>query len=226
MSGHPERAARDHGEGQALRGRDRTLEPGRRRGALSARMARFFVDRPIVAIVIAIVTVILRPGVDGRPADRAVPRDHPAPDPDQDHLHRRRRGDHRAVGRDAARAADERRRQDALHAVDQRQRRHDDADRHLRRRDRSQHRPGQRAEPRLPGRSRTCPPTSTSSASRIAARSACRWWWSRSTRRTAPTTRCSSATTRTSTSTTRSTACRASARSSSSARPSTRCGSG
>ncbi len=36
------------------------------------------------------------------------------------HLHRRRRADDRAVGRHAARAADERRRQHALHAVDQR----------------------------------------------------------------------------------------------------------
>ena len=43
------------------------------------------------------------------------------------HVHRRRRADHRAVGGDAARAADERRRRHALHAVDQRQRRHDDS---------------------------------------------------------------------------------------------------
>ena len=93
-----------------------------------------------------------RAGRDAGAADRAVSRHHPAADQRLGHLHRRRRADHRAVGRHAARAADERRRQHAVHAVDQRQRRHDAADRHLRRRDRSEHRSGQRPEPDGAGR--------------------------------------------------------------------------
>ncbi len=83
--------------------------------------------------------------------DRAVPVDHPPADPDPDHLHGRRRRDHRAVRGHAPRAADERRRQDALHAVHERQRRDDDPHRHVRRGERGQHRPGERAEPRVPG---------------------------------------------------------------------------
>ena len=43
-------------------------------------MSRFFINRPIVAIVIAIVTVLGRPGRDAGAADRAVPRHHPAAD--------------------------------------------------------------------------------------------------------------------------------------------------
>ncbi len=128
-------------------------------------------------------------------------------------LPRRRRADHRAVGRDAARAADERRRQHALHAVDQRQRRHDDADRHVRRRHRPEHRPGQRPEPHGAGaaepaaRGQPVRPDDAQAdrpadADRVALLA-----------EAAPTTRCSSPTTRTSTSSTRSTACPASARS-------------
>ncbi len=114
-------------------------------------MARFFVDRPIVAIVISDRHRDPRPRVHDRPAHRAVPVDHPSPDPDPDHVHGRGRRDHRAVGGDPPRAADERRGQDALHAVHERERRHHDPDRHLRRGERSQHRPGERAEPRVPG---------------------------------------------------------------------------
>ena len=110
-------------------------------------MSRFFIRRPIVAIVIAIVTVL--GGLVALPAlpIAQFPADRPAADQRDRDLYRRRRAHHRAVGRDAARAADERRRQHALHAVDQRQRRHDDADRHVRRRHGAEHRPGQRAEP-------------------------------------------------------------------------------
>ena len=90
-------------------------------------------------------------GEPGRPARRPVPVDHPARHPDRDHLHRRGRPHHRAVGGHADRAADERRGQDALPPVHQRQRRDHDAVGDLRRGDRGQHRPGQRAEPGGPG---------------------------------------------------------------------------
>ena len=64
-------------------------------------MARFFVDRPIVAIVIAIVTVILGlVSMTGLPIAQ-FPSIIPPADPDPDHLHGRGRRDHRAVGGDA-----------------------------------------------------------------------------------------------------------------------------
>ena len=47
-------------------------------------MSRFFIRRPIVAIVIAIVTVLGGLVALERPADRAVPADRPA----ADHRHR------------------------------------------------------------------------------------------------------------------------------------------
>ena len=65
--------------------------------------------------------------------------------------HRRRRAHHRAVGRDADRAADERRRPHALHPVDQRQRRHDEPGRHVRRRHRRRHRQRAGPQPLLAG---------------------------------------------------------------------------
>ena len=114
-------------------------------------MTRFFVDRPIVAIVIAILTVILGVVALVRPPHRAVPVHHSPRHPDPDHVHGRRRAHHRAVGGHADRAADERRGEDALRPVHERRRRHHDAVRHLRRGDRRQHRPGERAEPRGPG---------------------------------------------------------------------------
>ena len=110
-------------------------------------MARFFIDRPIVAIVIAILTVLL-----GLVAMVGLPiAQYPDIVPPLIQIQGSFPGadavDRRAVGGDAARAADERRREHALHAVDERQRRHDDPARHLRRRHRPQHRQGPRAEP-------------------------------------------------------------------------------
>ena len=119
-------------------------------------MAKFFIDRPIVAIVISIVMTIV-----GAIAYLQLP---VAQFPDivppeiqvQDDLHRRRRAHGRAIGRDAHRAADERRRSDELHAVGERQRRHDQADGELRGRHRSEHRPDPVADAREPGVSRSC----------------------------------------------------------------------
>ncbi len=85
----------------------------------------FFINRPIVAMVIAIVTVIV-----GLIAMRGLPlAQFPEIVPPQIVVSTTYTGadarHHRAVGRHADRAADERRGQHALHAVDQRQRRHE-----------------------------------------------------------------------------------------------------
>ena len=189
-------------------------------------MSEFFIGRPIVAIVIAIVTVLI--GVVAMPACRSrSSRDHSAADQRDGDIHRRRRAHDRAVGRDAARAADERRRRHALHAVDQRERRHDEPDRHVRRRHRSRHRQRARQEPLSRRRSRSCPPdvknfgvtmqevARVPAAGRLAvlARRPLRRDVSRQLRAT-------------STSTTRCCACRASATSATSAPATTRCASG
>ena len=110
-------------------------------------MAAFFIRRPIVAIVIAIVTVLgglvsLRVAAGG-----AVPEHRAATDHRDGDLQRRRRADHRAIRGDAARTAGQRRRRHALHAVDQRQRRVDAADGDVRHQHQPQHRSGQRPEP-------------------------------------------------------------------------------
>ena len=95
-------------------------------------MAAFFIRRPIVAIVIAIVTVL-----GGLVSLRSLPvAQFPNIVPPQIIVtatyQRRRRADHRAIRRDAPRTAGQRRRRHALHAVDQRQRRVDAADGDLR----------------------------------------------------------------------------------------------
>ena len=54
-------------------------------------MYRFFINRPIVAMVIAILMVLVGPGLDAHAAHLAVPQHRPAGDPHPDHLRRRRR---------------------------------------------------------------------------------------------------------------------------------------
>ena len=90
------------------------------------------------------------------PADRAVPADPAAAGQPDDDVHGRRRADDRAVGGDADRAADERRRSDALHPVDQRQRRVDEPGRDVRRRHRPGHRQRPRQQPLLAGAAASC----------------------------------------------------------------------
>ena len=80
-----------------------------------------------------------------------VSRHRAAADHRRRHLHRCRRAHDRAVGRDAAGAAVERRGRHALHAVHERQRRHRPGADHVRHRYRPQHRSGQRAEPARAG---------------------------------------------------------------------------
>ena len=100
------------------------------RGAATAARARdvraFFIRRPIVAMVIAILTVL-----SGVVSLLGLPiAQFPQILPPQVNLTTtytgRRRAHDRAVGRDAHRAADERRRPDALHPVDERERRVDE----------------------------------------------------------------------------------------------------
>ncbi len=62
------------------------------------------------------------------PADRAVSRDRPADGPGDHDVHRRERHRRRSLRRHAARTEDQRRRKRHLHEVDQRQRRHVDAE--------------------------------------------------------------------------------------------------
>ena len=114
-------------------------------------MARFFVNRPIVAMVLVHRHGDAGPRGDAGAADRAVPRDRPADGADHDDVRRRQRHRRRSRRRDAARAEDQRRREGHLHEVDQRQRRHVDVEGVLRGRQQPRH--GQRpdAEPRVGG---------------------------------------------------------------------------
>ena len=114
-------------------------------------MARFFVNRPIVAMVISIITVLLGVvAMSGLPISQ-YPGDRAADDPGHHDLHRRQRDRRRGVGRDAARAADQRRREHDLHEVDQRQRRHVDAEGLVRGRVEPRHEQRAHAEPRVRG---------------------------------------------------------------------------
>ncbi len=162
-------------EGQAGDGRDpetlrlpATADPGASpkpagrpgAGGKVDPMYRFFIRRPIVAMVIAIVTVIIglvsMAGLPVAQYPNIVP---PEILMQATYRGRRRAGD-RAVGGRPPRAADERRGQHELHVFPQSQQRADAADRELRRQDRSEHRPGTHpvcGSPRRNGSSRsTC----------------------------------------------------------------------
>jgi len=81
-------------------------------------MAKFFINRPIVAIVIAIVMVIV--GVVASSVCRLPSIPHRSSgNRHQHHLRRRGRADGGAVGRDPDRTGDERRRQPELHVFAQ-----------------------------------------------------------------------------------------------------------
>ena len=112
-------------------------------------MAKFFVDRPIVAMVLVHHHGDAGPGGDAGAADRAVPRDRPADGADHHDVCRRGRRRRRSRRRDAARTEDQRRREGHLPEVHQRQRRHVDVAGLVRGRQQPRH--GQRpdAEPRV-----------------------------------------------------------------------------
>ena len=159
-----------------------------------------FIDRPRLASVIAIVTTLA-----GAIAIAAIPRravsGHRAAAGVGDRQLSRRRGVRRRADRGAAdRGAGQRRRQDALHEVDERQRRQLHPNRHLRPRHRPRHQHGQRPEPAEPRRAEAARRGKAAGADGqeevVGPASGDR----RCTRRTARTTRCSSATTPPSTS--------------------------
>ena len=91
-----------------------------------------------------------RTGGDGIPAGRAVPDDHAGHGPGDNHLSRRRLQDRRRLGGGAHRGPDQRRRQHALHDIDQFQHGADDDNRLLHAEHGSRHGTGVGAEPRQP----------------------------------------------------------------------------
>ena len=99
-------------------------------------MARFFINRPIVAMVISILMTVIGIVAMVQLPIAQFPNIAPPEIQLQATYVGRRRRHARAVGRHADRAADERRRQHDLHVFDQRQQRADAAARGLRRDDR------------------------------------------------------------------------------------------
>ena len=110
--------------------------------------SKFFIERPIFAGVVAIVTVLLGLVALLAPADRAVPEHHAAHDLRHHQLPGCERHHGREHGGHPDRAAGQRRAGHALHAVLQRVGRHLHADRDLP----GRHRHGYGADPGLPAR--------------------------------------------------------------------------
>ena len=96
-------------------------------------MSKFFINRPIVAMVISIIMMIVGVVAMVQLPIAQFP-DIAPPEILVGDLRRRRRADGRAVRRDAHRAADAGRRRHDLHVLDQRQQRIDEAQGRLRRR--------------------------------------------------------------------------------------------
>ena len=80
-------------------------------------MSKFFINRPIVAMVISIVTGDRRRGHDRRPARCPISQHRASGNPGPGHLRRRGCADTRTGGCHAHRAADERRGQHELHVL-------------------------------------------------------------------------------------------------------------
>ena len=112
------------------------------------RFAHFFVDRPIFATVLSIAHPDRRRHRLHDPAGRAVSGDRAADHRGAGELSGRRCADGRRHRRDAAGAADQRRRGHALHVLLLDRRRRHVADHHVQARHRSRQGPGARPEPR------------------------------------------------------------------------------
>ena len=78
-------------------------------------MSKFFINRPIVAMVISILLVIVGAVTIVSSADRPIPGHRPAGNPGSGHLRRRGCANARAIGCHSHRAADEWRGQHELH---------------------------------------------------------------------------------------------------------------
>ncbi len=143
--GRPESSPGDDGEAEAVHARSRGSGGNGREVTV---MSKFFIRRPIVAMVISILMVIVGARHDRGTAGRSVSSDRPAGSADFGRLHRRGRANRGAIRRHSHRAADERRGQHELHVFAERhgQGRHA-ADRGFRRQDRSEHRSDPGAEP-------------------------------------------------------------------------------
>ena len=83
-------------------------------------MSKFFIEHPVLANVLAIVLVLHRRDLPVPPAGRPIPECRAANGAGDDALSGRQRPDRDRHDRPADRAAGERRRRHALHAVDQR----------------------------------------------------------------------------------------------------------
>ena len=127
--------------------------------------SKFFIERPIFANVIAIITVLIGVVALCGAADRAVPGDHAADHSGADRLSGGQRLHAGRNGRHADRAAGQRRRKHAVHAVDLFGRRFLHVDRHVRDRHQPRRRPGARAEPCGDCRADSCPKRSGGRAS-------------------------------------------------------------
>ena len=114
-------------------------------------ISKFFIERPVLANVLAIVLVLIGARRAVRAAGRAISQRRAADRAGDDPLSRRQRADRHRHRRPADRAAGQRRRAHDLHAVDQRERRHLHPDRHLRDRHRPRFRAGAGAEPGVSG---------------------------------------------------------------------------
>ena len=90
-------------------------------------MSKFFINRPIVAMVIAILMVIVGAVTIASLPVAQFPQIAPPEVQVYGHLRRRGRANHRAVGGHAHRTADERRGQHELHVLAQRHRQRADA---------------------------------------------------------------------------------------------------
>ena len=110
-------------------------------------ISKFFIERPVLANVIAILMVLIGGVCAVQPAGRAISRRRAADRAGHDALSRRQRQDRDRHRGAADRAAGQRRRGHALHAVLQRRRRHLHADRDVRDRHRPRLRAGAGAEP-------------------------------------------------------------------------------
>ena len=116
---------------------DASAKVQQRSAGTGMRFAHFFVDRPIFASVLSIVSLLVGGICLLDAARRAVSRDRAADDRRARNLSGRQRRDRRGDGGDAARAGDQRRRGHALHVVLLDQRRRDVADHHVQ----ARHRP-------------------------------------------------------------------------------------
>ena len=145
------------------RGRDAAGAAGE---VTAAMISKFFIERPVLANVLAILMVVIGAVALYQAAGRAISRHRAADRAGDDALSGRQRAHRDRHRRAADRAAGQRRGRHDLHAVLRRRGRHLHADRHVRHRHRAQLRAGAGAEPRVVRARRSCRRPCRSRASR------------------------------------------------------------